>query len=313
MAEVVSRTESLCPHCLRRVPAERVAVEDELFLRRSCPEHGEVEPVLLWRNRTIPYSLWSRPGDPSALPTPDPPGDCPRLCGICAGHRQSTCSAIVEITARCDLRCPVCFAASGPAAGPDPDLAGLERLLGRTFARAGNCPLQLSGGEPTLRDDLPLIVRRAHEIGFDHVQVNTNGLRLGRDPEFARALADAGVTDFFLQFDGVSDDVFRRLRGAPLLDLKLGALERCRELQVGVILVPTLVKGVNDGQIGELIEFAKAWMPVVKGIHFQPQAWLGRYPHSPRNNDRVLIPDILEAIERQTGGEIETGNFIPPG
>lgn len=313
MAETVSRTESLCPHCLRRIPAERVPEGDALYLHRRCPEHGEVEPVLLWRNHTVPYSRWNRPGAAPALPPPDPPGDCPRLCGICAGHRQSTCSAIVEITRRCDLRCPVCFAASGGAAGPDPDLAGLERLLSQTFARAGNCPLQLSGGEPTLRDDLPLIVRRAHEIGFDHVQVNTNGLRLGRDPEFARALADAGVTDFFLQFDGVGDDVFRRLRGAPLLASKLQALRRCRELDIGVILVPTLVRGVNDSRIGELIRFAKEWVPVVKGIHFQPQAWLGRYPDSPRNDDRVLIPDILQAIELQTGGELEVGNFIPPG
>jgi uncharacterized radical SAM superfamily Fe-S cluster-containing enzyme len=313
MTEVLSPTESLCPHCLRRIPAERVAEGDEVYLRRRCPEHGEVEPVLIWRNRPVPYSLWdrARAGRPGA--EPDPPGECPRLCGICPGHRQQTCSAIVEVTGRCDLRCPVCFAASGPAPGPDPGPARLERLLRRTFALAGNCPLQLSGGEPTLRDDLPLIVRRARDIGFDHVQVNTNGLRLGRDAEFARALADAGVTSFFLQFDGVSDDVFRRLRGAPLLDLKLKALERSRELGIGVILVPTLARGVNDSRIGDLIRFAKAWIPVVKGVHFQPQAWLGRYPQSPRNGDRMLIPDILEAIERQTGGELEAAHFIPPG
>ncbi|MBN2338431.1 MAG: radical SAM protein [Acidobacteria bacterium] len=313
MTEVLSQTESLCPHCLRRIPAERVAEGDAVYLRRRCPEHGEVEPVLIWRNRPVPYSLWERPRAAPDPSPPDPPDDCPRLCGICPGHRQATCSAIVEVTSRCDLRCPVCFAASGPAAGPDPELAGLERLLRQTLALAGNCPLQLSGGEPTLRDDLPLIVRRAHDIGFDHVQVNTNGLRLGSDAGFARALADAGVADFFLQFDGVSDDVFRRLRGAPLLDLKLKALERSRELEIGVILVPTLVRGVNDSRIGDLIQFAKSWIPVVKGIHFQPQAWLGRYPQSPRNEDRVLIPDILEAIERQTGGELEAADFIPPG
>lgn len=311
MAETVSRTESLCPHCLRRIPAERVPEGDALYLRRRCPEHGELEPVLIWRRRPFPYPLWDRDRAGRASPPTDPPPDCPRACGICPGHRQRTCSAIVEVTRRCDLRCPVCFAAAGP--GRDPDLAALERLLRKTLERAGPCPLQLSGGEPTLRDDLPRIVRLAGALGFDHVQVNTNGLRLGRDPEFARALGEAGVADIFLQFDGVTDDVFRRLRGAPLLASKLQALQRCRELDIGVILVPTLVRGVNDSQVGALIRFAKEWVPVVKGIHFQPQAWLGRYPESPRNEDRLLIPDLLQAIERQTGGELEVGNFLPSG
>jgi uncharacterized radical SAM superfamily Fe-S cluster-containing enzyme len=177
----------------------------------------------------------------------------------------------------------------------------------------GLCPIQLSGGEPTLRDDLPLIVALARKMGFDHVQVNTNGLRLANDSDYGQRLKDAGTTDFFLQFDGLSDEIYSRIRGTALLGTKLRTVERCAELKVGIILVPTLVRNVNESQIGAIIQFAKQWIPTVKGVHFQPVAYLGRYPHSPSNDDRILIPDILMAIEEQMEGELRVEDIVPPG
>ena len=97
------------------------------------------------------------------------------------------------------------------------------------------------------------------------------------------------------------------------MQIKLKALGRCAALRVGVILVPTLVKGVNDSQIGSIIQFAKKQMPTVKGVHYQPLTYVGRYPSAPRNEERMLIPDILMAIEKQTDGELKQENFIPPG
>jgi uncharacterized radical SAM superfamily Fe-S cluster-containing enzyme len=120
-----------------------------------------------------------------------------------------------------------------------------------------------------LRDDLPQIVGLARKMGLNHVQVNTNGIRLAGDADFASALRDAGVSVIFLQFDGLTDTVYRRIRGAPLLDLKLKAIERCAALKLGVILVPTLVRNVNEDQIGAILQFAKKWIPIVKGVHFQ--------------------------------------------
>jgi uncharacterized radical SAM superfamily Fe-S cluster-containing enzyme len=170
--------------------------------------------------------------------------------------------------------------------------------------------VQLSGGEPTLRDDLPAIVALGNRLGFPHVQVNTNGIRIGRDKDYLWRLKDAGLSVVFLQWDGLDDNVFRRIRGANLLDNKLRALDHCAELHVGVILVPTLVPGINMSQIGEIVRFAKTWIPVVKGIHFQPISYFGRYPSTPRDNDRVTIPEVLDCIERQTGGEIKRSDFL---
>jgi uncharacterized radical SAM superfamily Fe-S cluster-containing enzyme len=189
----------------------------------------------------------------------------------------------------------------------------IERMLRTLLDSAGPCPVQLSGGEPTLRNDLPQIVALARKMGLNHVQVNTNGIRIAEDADYAAALRDAGVSVIFLQFDGLSDAVYRRLRGAPLLDLKLRAIERCAELKLGVILVPTLARNVNEDQIGAILQFAKKWIPTVKGVHFQPMAYLGRYPRTPRNQDRVLISDVLKAIEDQTCGELVAENLIPSG
>ena len=185
-------------------------------------------------------------------------------------------------------------------------------MLQAVLDRSGAHPIQFSGGEPGMRNDLPELVGLARKMGFDHVQINTNGIRIAQDKDFSLALKDAGATDVFLQFDGISADVYQRLRGVDLLDLKLKAVERCAELEIGVILVPTLVRGVNDSQIGAIIQFAKKWIPTVKGVHFQPITYLGRFPDHPKNKDRILIPDILLAIQEQTA-DLKVENFVPPG
>ncbi len=319
MAIAQNQTESLCPYCLRQIDARRVRDEDSVYLEKSCPEHGDLERVLVWKDSPWPYEAWdrgrSKPHATVAQSQTDPSQlqGCPLDCGICSRHEQATCTAIIEVTRECNLQCPVCFASAPTGTGAGPDLSTIEEMLITVRTTRGICPIQLSGGEPTLRNDLPQIVELARKLGFDHIQINTNGIRIARDESFAQSLKDAGVTDFFLQFDGLTDDVYARIRGARLLTVKLQAIERCAQLKVGVILVPTLVRDVNDMQIGQIIQFAKKWIPTVKGVHFQPMTYLGRYPDSPCNSERILIPEILIAIEEQTEGELLAENMVPPG
>jgi 7,8-dihydro-6-hydroxymethylpterin dimethyltransferase len=314
LAELPAQTESLCPHCFRKIPARRVIESTSVYLEKICPACGDLGKVLIWNNISRDYNLWSRPcGEPEQKASASESGsNCPFDCGICPNHRQETCTAIIEVTHRCDLNCPVCFAASGMTAAPDPDLDQIARMLQTVLERNGPHPIQLSGGEPAMRSDLPEIVALARKMGFDHVQINTNGIRIAQDRDFSLALKDFGATTVFLQFDAISDDVYHRLRGRNLLDLKLRAIERCAELEIGVILVPTLIKGINDVQIGSIVQFAKKWIPTVKGVHFQPMTYLGRFPDRPRNENRILIPDILLAMHEQTA-ELKIDNFVPPG
>ncbi|MDR3209510.1 MAG: radical SAM protein, partial [Oscillospiraceae bacterium] len=175
----------------------------------------------------------------------------------------------------------------------------------------GNTFVQLSGGEPTVRDDLPEIIRAAREVGCETVQLNSNGLRLAREPQFTRALAEAGLSFVFMQFDGVSELPHKTLRGAPLLGEKLRAIEVCDANNLGVTLVPTIVPGVNDGEIGAILNLAIARAPAVRGVHFQPVSYFGRYPAPPRDEDRITLPELLRAIETQTAGKIKISDFVP--
>ena len=301
---VISVTRSICPVCGRQLSAKRVRRGGNIYLERRCPEHGSFS-ALIWRGSAGFFEGWCR----GAEPIRDGENTCcPRDCGICAQHRQDTCCVLYEITRRCDLRCPFCFAHGGT--GEDIPIERIRADL-RNIIKPGRTFLQLSGGEPAVRDDLPEIIAYAKDLGAKYIQLNTNGLRLGRDEAFTARLAEAGLSFAFLQFDGVDDDVFRKLRGRDCLAEKLRCIENCGRHNIGVTLVPTLVPGVNTHQVGELIRFAAAHVPVVRGVHFQPVSFFGRYPHPPKDEDRYTLGDLLQDIYRQTEGKIKLANIAP--
>ncbi len=310
---LLSQTESICPECFARIPAQRVADGDRVVLRKRCPEHGAFEAVI-WRGEPS-HASWGRP-KPPAYPT-DPltrvEQGCPWDCGLCPEHRQQTCCTLIEVTQRCDLRCNICFADSGNAGGKDPDFLAIQGMYKALMAAAGPCNVQLSGGEPTVREDLPEIISLGRSMGFDFIQINTNGVRLAREPDYVRRIKEAGLSCVFLQFDGLDDEIYEKLRGRPLFQEKERAIRNCQEHELGVILVPTLVPGVNIHQIGAIIEFAKTWLPMVRGVHFQPVTYFGRYEGLSRDQDRITIPEVITEIEKQTDGTIKTEHFRPPG
>lgn len=310
---VLSLTESVCPECLARIPAARVLDGGDVYLEKQCPEHGSFRAVL-WRG--VPaYMTWARPKIPAYPPVSFTAVEkgCPFDCGLCPDHRQQTCTALLEVTQRCNLRCAFCFASSAEGADADPPIETVDGWYRRILESRGPCNIQLSGGEPTLRDDLPEIVALGRSLGFEFIQVNTNGLRLASDPAYVAALKEAGLASVFLQFDGTDDAIYRRLRGRALFAEKQAAIDACAAYELGVVLVPTLVPGVNVPAIGAILEFAVSRAPVVRGVHFQPVSYFGRYPQAPADEDRVTIPEVIRAIEAQTQGAIRAKSFVPPG
>lgn len=308
---ILSATEALCPVCLKRLPALRVLRGNAVWLTRVCPEHGQAQAVI-WRGEPN-FESWKRPKSPSAPPvalTPVHQG-CPFDCGLCPEHGQHTCTAVVEVTGRCDLRCPVCYASSGTAAPPDPQLSALAENLAHLRRVSGACNVQLSGGEPTQREDLPEIIAAAARLGFGLVQLNTNGLRLGSDPGYAHTLARAGLQSVFLQFDG-PDQACRTLRGRPLLAGKLKAMDACESAGLGVVLVPTLLRGVNDHALGDIVRLAISRSPAVRGVHFQPASGFGRFPGALDDRQRLTLPEVLALLVEQSGGMLRAQDFHPP-
>jgi len=172
--------------------------------------------------------------------------------------------------------------------------------------------LQFSGGEPTVRGDLFELIRMAKELGFRHVEVNTNGLRLAQSVDYCRGLMEAGMSTVYLQFDGVTSDVYEFTRGCDLLDVKMKAIENCRRAGIdSVVLVVTLVKGVNDHQVGDIIRFAVQNFDVVRCVNVQPVSLCGRIPEGEREKMRITIPDFMKLCEEQTDGKIKVSDFYP--
>ncbi|MFV0422616.1 radical SAM (seleno)protein TrsS [Oleidesulfovibrio sp.] len=320
--------QSLCPVCLKRIAARHEADGDTIMLVKRCPQHGEFRTPV-WRGEPAMQN-WKKP----KLPTPPAPHGttrkgCPFDCGLCPEHNQHTCTVLFEVTSRCNLRCRFCFASAGEEAPPpDPALDELQALMDAVRPQTGPCNVQISGGEPTMREDLPDIIRMAKER-FPFVQINTNGLHIAQHPQLARQLAEAGLDSAFLQFDGTSDDIYKTLRGAPLLQQKLDAIRLMGEAGIGVVLVPTVVPAVNDHNLGEILKLGAKHSPVVRGVHFQPVSHFGRYPvqaegnisitrqegsmQEPPHTARITLPEIMRNLETQTNRLVTTQDFLPPG
>lgn len=304
MERLIRKSRSVCPVCLKNLPAE--LWQDErgaVSIKKHCPEHGDYS-VPIWRGR-LDFESWLSSTPPLAEGLGH---SCPENCGICAEHESGSCCVLLEVTKRCNLRCRFCFA-NGGCAEDDKSLEALKAAVTDIVQKRGKVLLQLSGGEPTLRDDLPELVGFAKAAGCSYVQLNTNGIRLAEDERYARALKEAGLDIVFLQFDGTNDDIYRLLRGTPMLSIKEKAIEVCAGLGLGLTLVPTVVPGVNTKNLGELIRYAAARVPAVRAVHFQPVSYFGRFPDTPEDEQRYTLDELMADIALQSG--IAPESFMP--
>lgn len=221
---------------------------------------------------------------------------------------STTILANIDLTNRCNLRCSFCFAnafARGYVYEPTFDEI-VEMLRVLREEQPVPCPaVQFSGGEPTLRSDLVDLIRTAKEMGFVQVQLATNGIILGQNEWLAKQVMEAGLSTVYLHFDGVTKDL------EPLLDLKIKAIEHCRKVKQGMVLVPTIINGYNDHQIGDIIRFAAKNVDVIRGVNFQPISFTGAMPSDQREQQRFTVPDLAERMEAQTGGAIMHTDLYP--
>lgn len=299
--EVLGEAMSLCPSCMRQIPGRYVRHGSQVLMEKSCPDCGESSAVV-W-NGFEDFSQWYLDLGESAA-------DCD-LFGCC---EQEAAFALVEVTSKCDSACSVCYA-HDDSCQVAPGNVSFSKICRQIDAIAdiGNPILQISGGEPTVRDDLPDIIEHAKSNGLDAIQLNTNGKRIASDLDYLLELRDAGLTFVFMGFDGLDDGIYLRLRNERLLEAKLAAIENCAEAEVGVVLVPTIVRGVNDSQIGSIIRFALEKSPVVRGVHFQPAALMGRtgFAELASPVDHFTLDELMEAIYSQAPDLVRRGDLAP--
>lgn len=306
----IGTTISVCPICLKTIPAEKIIKDNNhIYLDKTCPEHGSFS-TLIWEGSLDSYRSWNRNSvisEPPINPNSEKNG-CPNDCGLCEKHLRKGCCMLLELTNRCNLHCPVCFASAGEQKPYDLSMEEIEKQYDFLMNHGGPFNIQLSGGEPTMRDDLPEIIRLGRSKGFTFFQLNTNGIRLAEDSSYAKELKSAGLNTVFLQFDGLSDKTYEVLRGRPLLDEKLFAIRNCAAAGLGVVLVPVIAPDVNELEIGHILHFALENMPAVRGVHFQPVSYFGRC-NLEEPQTRITIPKMLKFIEEQTKGLMKQNDF----
>lgn len=303
-------TRSTCPECLRLIDAHVLTRDDNrVYMRKRCPDHGVFECLVHGDAEAYVETLkMNKPGSIPERYSTNVDRGCPWDCGLCPDHQQHACVGIIEITSRCNMACPLCFADAGP--GFDLSLSEVEEMLDHFIATEGSPEVvQFSGGEPTLHPEFVPMLQAAKERGIPHVMVNTNGKRIATDDRLLEQLETIRPS-FYFQFDGLEAQTYQQLRGdATLLKEKTRALDRLAEIGCHAVLVPAIERGVNEHEVGAIIEFALSH-PAVKGINFQPAFHAGRFGyHDPR--ERMTNPDILRLIEMQSTGRFLASDFVP--
>lgn len=308
---VLGTTQSLCPECLAVVPAKIVVRNERVYFRKRCPTHGLREDFVCSDVAQYDRMEFSVPGKVPRQVGVEPDKGCPLDCGLCTEHEQHTCIGLVELTESCNLKCPMCYAGSGPG-GKHLSFEECRRAIDRLVEVEGRPEvLQLSGGEPTIHPEFDRILDYAVAQPIDIVMINTNGIRFAHDPAFVESVAKHRKRlEIYLQFDGFKDATYRSLRGEPLADVKRKAVAALGEAGLRTTLVTTLQPGVNEDEIGEIVKFGleRKW---ITGVSFQPATYSGRHELPENLERRITFPDVIRMICEQTGGQFTQDDFLP--
>jgi uncharacterized radical SAM superfamily Fe-S cluster-containing enzyme len=294
---------SICSTCYRRIDAKIVFENERVYMLKHCPEHGH-ERVLIADDvdyyRRCREVFIKPPEMPQRYNTPVKWG-CPYDCGLCTDHEQHSCLTLVEICDYCNLRCPICYAASGPERLQFRTMAEIERMLDAVVRNEGQPDVvQISGGEPTMHPDFFTVLEAAKARPIRHLMVNTNGVKIAESETFTERLASyTPDLEIYLQFDSFERDPLVALRGVDLRAVRTKALERLNKHGISTTLVVTLKKGLNDREIGRIIDFAIE-QPCVRGVTFQPIQDAGRAEHYDAATDRLTLTEVRRKILEQT-------------
>jgi|TARA_B110000881_G_scaffold205569_1_gene208129 hypothetical protein len=296
---------SVCSDCLRRSDGKIIIQDDSVFMDKICYSCGKREKVLLADD--VDYykrcrEVYVKPSEmPEKWNTPLKYG-CPYDCGLCPSHEQHSCLTLIEITDHCNLRCPICYASSGPERHQDyREFEHVIQMLDKVVENEGEPDvIQISGGEPTLHPDFFRILDEAKARPIRHIMVNTNGIRIANDPEFVAKLAEyMPGFEIYLQFDSLEKEPLLRLRGADLREIKRRALENLNAHNISTTLVSTISRGLNDDEMGKLVEFAIS-QPCVRGITFQPIQDAGRSDDYQVSEERLTLTEVRRRIGEQS-------------
>lgn len=295
-------TLSICSTCLRRVDAKVIFEDEKVFMIKHCPHHG-MEKVLIATDINYYKNTrnYNKPSEAPLKTNTSTHYGCPYDCGLCKDHEQHSCLSVIEVTDRCNLTCPTCYAMSSPHYGRHRTLEEIEQMLDIIVENEGQPDVvQLSGGEPTIHPQFFEILDIAKRKPIRHLMINTNGVRIAKDKEFTARLATY-MPDFevYLQFDSFKPEALERMRGKDLTDIRQQALENLNEVNLSTTLVVTLQRGVNEDEMGAIVDYALK-QRCVRGVTFQPVQVAGRTDGFDPATDRITLTEVRQRILEQS-------------
>ena len=313
LVQVLEKITSVCPaHYqegkIKKIDAKIIEENGKVYIWKKCPDHGEFKDIY-FSDAEI-YKKWMK-YRVIGTPSPDVKTKIFDEPALYDQHMSQSVLTNLLITNRCDLRCSYCFMNAGASGRVyEPSLEALKKMMleARNERPMGSKAIQITGGEPTIRKDLLEIVNIAKEIGFSHIQVNTNGLKLAESTEYCQELKDAKVNTIYMSFDGVTKDT------NPWIEKNKKAIENLRKVNLKCVLVPVLINDKNLHQTGKIIKFAIDNMDIIRGVNFQPISFCGRVTKlkdEKREQQRVDYVMMMEAIEKEFDGEISRQDFYP--
>jgi len=309
----LEKTSSVCPACyqegkIHKIDAKIVEEKGKVYITKECEKHGSFKDIYFsdakLYKKWIKYTITGNPAPDVKTKVFDEPA-------LYDEHKSQSVLTNLLITNRCNLRCSYCFmnaGASGSVYEPTLDQIREMLLQARNEKPMGSKALQITGGEPTMREDLLDIVKMAKEVGFSHVQVNTNGIKLAESVDYCRQLKEAKVNTIYMSFDGVTK------KTNPWIDMNKKAIENLREVNLKIVLVPVLIGGKNLHETGKIVRFALENLDIVRGVNFQPISFCGRVTKikdEKRDQQRVDYVMMMEEIEKEFNGQISRDDFFP--
>jgi uncharacterized radical SAM superfamily Fe-S cluster-containing enzyme len=303
-------TRSLCPECRRVLDAKIISKNNRVYFRKNCPEHGLIDDFVWSDAKDFDRHEYDQPAREALKHGVAPDKGCPHDCGLCTEHEQHTCVALVEITSGCNLKCPLCFAESGPG-GTHISFESFTGMVDRLVELEGIADvLQISGGEPTLHPELVRMVDYACDQPILAVMINTNGIRLAKDRALLTELAKyRDRLEIYLQFDGFDPATHIALRGEDLVAIKQQAITNFAEFGLRCTLVCTVAHDVNIQEVGAVLAFGVK-TKAVRGLSFQLASYCGRHTQPVDLEQRITLPDLVNALATQTN-LLTKDDFLP--
>jgi hypothetical protein len=304
-------TTSLCRTCKEAVAASVVAVGEEVWMRKHCAEHGAQEVRIstsrAWYEQT--RAVKQRFVPPQVFKHEIEDG-CPFDCGPCTAHTQKVRLPVVTITSACNLDCPICYVHNKNDDAyhmPVEDFAAILEHL-RTDHGGELDIINLTGGEPTLHPRLFELLELAKAAGIHRVTVCSNGIRLAKDEAFVKRLGEYGAR-IALSFDTFDPHTDKLMQGAQMLATKLACMKLCEQYGVDVTLIPVMTRGVNEHEIGTILDFAMT-SPAVRHVEVHTMTFTGQSGVSFQRSGRISMFEVLEEIEARTNGLLRPSDFV---